>query len=172
MLPCTLSASLAFMLPVATPPNAIVFSYGQLKVIDMVSKSAFFSEFSSLVLIFLFSNIGSSWKSVRKLTVLSLCQMERRTYMCEWIKGHTDSNIYSEPYKDAIELLKNSQGLLKMFQQEPAVNEKWWCLTVRKAQMQMIRMSKGPLIRTVLLQGLGESLAHLTRLPWCPFSLC
>lgn len=36
MLPATLITSYAFMLPVSTPPNAIAYSYGHLKMFDMV----------------------------------------------------------------------------------------------------------------------------------------
>ncbi|XP_017687957.1 PREDICTED: solute carrier family 13 member 2-like [Lepidothrix coronata] len=59
MLPCTLSASLAFMLPVATPPNAIVFSYGQLKVIDM-AKAGFVLNILGVLTITLSINTWTS----------------------------------------------------------------------------------------------------------------
>lgn len=36
MIPVAVGASMAFMMPVATPPNAIVFSYEELKISDMV----------------------------------------------------------------------------------------------------------------------------------------
>ncbi len=36
MLPATMSASMAFMLPVATPPNAIIFGTNKLRIADMV----------------------------------------------------------------------------------------------------------------------------------------
>ncbi|HSG53782.1 MAG TPA: anion permease, partial [Rheinheimera sp.] len=34
--PAAVAASCAFMMPVATPPNAIIFASGKLKIIDMV----------------------------------------------------------------------------------------------------------------------------------------
>ncbi|GAB1296397.1 Solute carrier family 13 member 5 [Apodemus speciosus] len=55
MIPCTLSASLAFMLPVATPPNAIVFAYGHLKVGDMM-KTGFIMNILGIVSVFLSVN--------------------------------------------------------------------------------------------------------------------
>uniref|UniRef100_A0AAQ5XMS0 Solute carrier family 13 member 2 n=1 Tax=Amphiprion ocellaris TaxID=80972 RepID=A0AAQ5XMS0_AMPOC len=50
MLPCTLAASLAFMLPVATPPNAIAFSYADLKVMDM-AKTGFMLNLIGIIAI-------------------------------------------------------------------------------------------------------------------------
>ncbi|NWV13945.1 S13A2 protein, partial [Ptilonorhynchus violaceus] len=59
MLPCTLAASLAFMLPVATPANAIVFAYGQLRVIDM-AKSGFVLNILGVLMITLAINTWAS----------------------------------------------------------------------------------------------------------------
>ena len=37
MIPGAIATTFAYMLPVATPPNAVVFSYGEITVKDMVS---------------------------------------------------------------------------------------------------------------------------------------
>ena len=36
MMPIAVTTSFAFMLPVATPPNAIAFATGKIKIMDMV----------------------------------------------------------------------------------------------------------------------------------------
>ncbi|CAN5130525.1 SLC13 family permease [soil metagenome] len=46
----TLAASCAFMLPVATPPNAVVFGSGYLKIIDMTKAGIWMNLFSILLI--------------------------------------------------------------------------------------------------------------------------
>lgn len=58
--PVTLAASCGFMLPMATPPNAIVFGSGHLKVFDMV-KSGFWLDVISILIITLFAETLVLW---------------------------------------------------------------------------------------------------------------
>lgn len=53
MVPAAVAASCAFMLPVATPPNAVVFGSGYLKMIDMI-KAGFWMNLISILIITLF----------------------------------------------------------------------------------------------------------------------
>jgi len=59
-MPVTIGASMAFMFPVATPPNAIVFSSGHMKVKDMM-KAGFALNIVSILLIYLFARTAVAW---------------------------------------------------------------------------------------------------------------
>jgi solute carrier family 13 (sodium-dependent dicarboxylate transporter), member 2/3/5 len=59
MIPATLSASCAFMMPVATPPNAIVFGSGRLRVADM-AKTGLLLNLIGVVLITIWMLIAGS----------------------------------------------------------------------------------------------------------------
>ncbi|WP_438767271.1 SLC13 family permease [Kushneria sp. TE3] len=50
LVPATISAACAFMMPIATPPNAIVFASGQLRITDMIRKGLFLNLVSTLVI--------------------------------------------------------------------------------------------------------------------------
>ena len=50
MFTATISASMAFMLPVATPPNTIIFSAGRIKIIEM-AKTGFLLNLAGIVII-------------------------------------------------------------------------------------------------------------------------
>jgi sodium-dependent dicarboxylate transporter 2/3/5 len=52
VIPATLAASMAFMLPVATPPNALVFAWEGLTIRDMM-KAGLWLNFAAIVLIYL-----------------------------------------------------------------------------------------------------------------------
>lgn len=50
MIPCAMASNCAFMLPVGTPPNAIIFGTGKLKIIEMV-KSGFWVNIVGTIII-------------------------------------------------------------------------------------------------------------------------
>jgi len=54
MIPVALAASLAFMLPIATPPNAIVFGTGKLTMIQMI-KTGFIINIFAIIVITIFT---------------------------------------------------------------------------------------------------------------------
>jgi sodium-dependent dicarboxylate transporter 2/3/5 len=64
MIPATLSASCAFMMPVATPPNAIVFGSGRIKIAEMARVGVVINIIGVLVITALFYIIGTAIFSV------------------------------------------------------------------------------------------------------------
>ena len=59
MIPATISASCAFMMPVATPPNAIIFGSGRIKIFEMVKVGFFINIIGVLVIGLLFYTLGT-----------------------------------------------------------------------------------------------------------------
>jgi len=51
LIPVTMASSCAFMLPMATPPNAIVFASGYVKVSEMVKAGILLNIFAVILLI-------------------------------------------------------------------------------------------------------------------------
>ena len=50
MIPATLASSFAFMMPVATPPNAIIFGTNRIRIMDMVKVGFFINLIGVLIL--------------------------------------------------------------------------------------------------------------------------
>jgi sodium-dependent dicarboxylate transporter 2/3/5 len=59
MIPATLSASCAFMMPVATPPNAIVFGSGRIKIAEMAKAGVFINIIGVIVVAVMFYLVGT-----------------------------------------------------------------------------------------------------------------
>ena len=64
MIPATLSASCAFMMPVATPPNAIVFGSGRIKIAEMAKVGVFINVIGVMMVAVLFYLIGTTVFSI------------------------------------------------------------------------------------------------------------
>jgi len=64
MIPATISASCAFMMPVATPPNAIVFGSGRIRISEMARVGIFINIIGIIIITVLFYLIGTAVFSI------------------------------------------------------------------------------------------------------------
>jgi len=64
MIPATLSASCAFMMPVATPPNAVVFGSGRVAIGDMVKTGFVINILGVIIISLMFYFLGTAVFSV------------------------------------------------------------------------------------------------------------
>jgi sodium-dependent dicarboxylate transporter 2/3/5 len=60
MIPATLSASCAFMMPVATPPNAIIFGSDRVRIPEMVKIGLVLNLIGALVITIAFLVLGTA----------------------------------------------------------------------------------------------------------------
>ena len=58
MVPATLSASCAFMMPVATPPNAVVFGSNRVRIAEMARAGLFLNLIGAVVITLIFRALG------------------------------------------------------------------------------------------------------------------
>jgi sodium-dependent dicarboxylate transporter 2/3/5 len=61
LLVTTLGASAAFMMPVATPPNAIVFGTGRLKIMDMIRAGFLLNIIAIIVIVGVVMIVQTEW---------------------------------------------------------------------------------------------------------------
>jgi sodium-dependent dicarboxylate transporter 2/3/5 len=64
MIPATISASCAFMMPVATPPNAIIFGSGRIRIGEMARAGIVINLIGVLVISLIFYWVGTSIFSI------------------------------------------------------------------------------------------------------------
>lgn len=51
MIPCAMAANCAFMLPVGTPPNAIIFGTGKIRIVEMVRAGFWLNVFATAIIV-------------------------------------------------------------------------------------------------------------------------
>jgi len=69
MIPATLSASCAFMMPVATPPNAIIFGSGRIRILEMARVGLVINLVGIVVICLLFFVVGTAVLQIDPATV-------------------------------------------------------------------------------------------------------